>query len=421
MFHGTIDDLAVWNRILKKSELGLLFDRKVIARKANPVSNDNSRAGDASNAQILTVAKVAYLNPDNKAALQRLYTVTKQCDREANQDVLVAVAFGCSLHGIETTSRKVVAYLNDHFGNDIYQRIVNKSDINQPCQECHARGEIRRGCKRCRTTGICKAWKCKYGNSKNNQGQTTKCPECRGSGDCAACQGKGKRTEKCAECGGTRTAPNKRKLRSACQTTLELALNRLSVDKQFRFANGRQISLAAYEAIQEKQRRAAEKKAEQAKAEKRRQAQQAVQAKAIANLVQQQTENSIVLGDWVWRYLAQNYNIRGVELTGAVDASEHARFFRGQGNAYVTDGKGVRLRFAMTTRVDVLIYNVEYANRMGAVVVDTGHIYVGFSNRSAHASLLGVQALGLSLNGALTATKSLSEKMLGEAFDQLRR
>ena len=53
------------------------------------------RESDAR-AVIVPVAKAAYLNPDDKNAVNSLYrTMLKRKDGKANADVLIALALGC--------------------------------------------------------------------------------------------------------------------------------------------------------------------------------------------------------------------------------------------------------------------------------------------------------------------------------------
>jgi len=427
MFCGTIDDLAVWDRVLTADQVGLLFGDAAPMKEMSGMPN-RPEITEVTNSKILTAAKAAYQNPDEKKALRKLYALmSRQPDREAYLDILVAVTLGCHFHGERDAYKKVQSYLKIQH-DDQYREILHRIDLTSACSKCNGSGQVNQPCKRCKGSGVCSNSPCKNGKIRvppsfgSTRETTRKCPVCDGSSRCQLCHGNGQHPVDCGRCGADGKVRDKNKFRIAYQTTLEASLNRLCQSEDLRFINGEQVTIAQYKTALEERRRAGEIERErQAQAEEKQRAQGAQRARAAANLSTQQAENGEALGNWLWRKLANDYAIRGVTLTNRADVSELRRHFRQFGNVYVTDGRQFYVGFSALDRVEVLFYDVGFVNQAGLVWVDDASIYVGYNKRSATATLLHVEAVGLTLNGILTPVKSLSEKMLGEAFDQIRR
>ena len=148
----------------------------------------------------------------------------------------------------------------------------------------------------------------------------------------------------------------------------------------------------------------------------------AEQQAKISTVTEQQAKNGLFLANWVWGQLG---GYRNANMTGrTILPARCQRFFMANmmGNGYVTDGDAVIMGSPRSETIEAIGFSVEFVNKMGLVMVQSGLVYVGYGRNSDTATLLEVEAPGTgSMDGSFTVKKSLQERMLGDAFNGLVR
>jgi hypothetical protein len=142
-------------------------------------------------------------------------------------------------------------------------------------------------------------------------------------------------------------------------------------------------------------------------------------------VTESQQANGTRLGAWAWKQLAENHEILSATLTGrGVAPAEYKRYFLTSlgGNGYVANGETIQTGALFRDTIEALVFRVEYINKARMVMVGSGTVYVGYGKNSDSATLLEIEAPGIgSMDGTFTATKSLQERMMGDAFRQMGR
>ena len=383
------------------------------------------RESDAR-AVIVPVAKAAYLNPDDKNAVNSLYrTMLKRKDGKVNTDVLIALALGCTLHGEDKAAEKVGKFLDKLLPEVGYETLINQMNIHDTCSKCTGTGKSTRRCEKCTSykngrpvaDGKCIRKSCKNGQVATTtdglEATTRNCSKCQGSGSCQACGGSGKQPGKCRRCAGSGSAPAKEKIRVAYQGALETALTRLTEGTDMVFADGREYSRAQLAAANEAQRRAAQNETARIATAAKADAARADAAQAAADFTNHRNANAESLGNWVWAQLGKKHPIKGANLKRRADVTgAQKNSFSTDGPAYVVaTGQGLGKGNRNYQRVERLTYGVLHVDEMHGEIEDNGRVYVGFNRNSTTATLLAVDAPGVdALNSMLNPAAAVPVK-----------
>jgi len=76
-------------------------------------------------------------------------------------------------------------------------------EVSEECRSCYGSGHVEQKCKMCGGTGDCRFAGCIGGKIQRLGSAPSPCPNCRGSGRCYVCGGRGTEEVKCSACNGS--------------------------------------------------------------------------------------------------------------------------------------------------------------------------------------------------------------------------